>query len=332
MSGTIKTDIALVYVCDKGFVFPTLVSAIHASRNSSVTDVADIIVMLVGIDSRFINKLNYDLKGLGITFVRLDSSTFKTNAGTHFNKTHVPRTALARFGLLSSLPETYKNIVYVDGDTLITGNIGGLLTTQIEDGFIASANEFIWLCEDDKGTFWREHKKYLEGLGIVDPSLYFNSGVLSFSRETWSCKARQCIEYFNNNSRACKYHDQSALNAVFRGARKVLHPTYNFTTEYMALGIDKAHDPKIVHFTGGMKPWLVGGTIWEEKYGNIYDSIEKEFSLLKGLRLTMNKGAKYSLLREHRNKKLKQSVFFPWRSKRRIDRFEKYIGSVEFIV
>lgn len=55
---------------------------------------------------------------------------------------------------------------------------------------------------------------------------------------------------------ACRYHDQSALNAVVSMRRVRLSPAWNFQTPYLNWNLRDVAVPKLLHFVGGAKPWM----------------------------------------------------------------------------
>ncbi len=170
----------------------------------------------------------------------------------------VPPATLARLELCRYIPKTYHHIVYMDGDIRIVGDITGLIKHDVQDGHVAAANEHFWLWA------WGPRKKaraYLDGIGVSKPSDYFNCGILAFSRSTWEVRGPEALRFFLENSERAIYHDQSALNHVFAGRREVLSPVYNFVSNYKLAG-PLGVEPKIIHYTGGLKPWQYSGPPW----------------------------------------------------------------------
>ena len=98
---------------------------------------------------------------------------------------------------------------------------------------------------------------------------YFNSGVLVIDRAAWGRAALP--DYLAGLERtgelAALYHDQDVLNLKFRGDWLRLDPLWNLTKPHPAL---RALDPKIVHYTTGMKPW---NTLAYVAFGSSYKHV-----------------------------------------------------------
>lgn len=265
-----------VYVTDRGFLVPSLVSAKQLAL-SKASELADIIIYLLAIEPEVVAKLENAFTGYGIKFIALDTNAFAPPCSAYFRQGHVPLAALARLVLADYIPANYTHAVYLDGDTQIMGDITPLLKFEVPEGKIAAVNGSIWLTGNTKAEW---NKQYLKNLGGVDPYQYFNSGVLAFRRETWAEIGPQALKFFFENSEACYHHDQSALNAVCKGSRMALEPTYNFHSEYAKLCVKNSYKPRIVHFTGNTKPWVYPVTPWGQRFTQPYIDILNEYVFL----------------------------------------------------
>jgi lipopolysaccharide biosynthesis glycosyltransferase len=275
-----RKNTAVTFVTDDGFLIPSIVAALQIIDQPAVTEVADIFILMVGIDSKKSSEVERLLANKQINFASLAASSFMPGPDVFFNTTHVPKTALGRFAIHKALPAQYENIIYLDGDVQIVGDIAPLVRIRMPPGHIAAAPDFLWLTEDDIGKFWRTHKEYLLSLGIQDPKKYFNSGVLAADRATWAQKSEEALQYFARNSQLCFYHDQSALNAVFAGSVRYLSPVYNYGSMYASLGLHDELQPKIIHFTGGGKPWRYFGPPWNGNFYYVYEQFLKHYPTL----------------------------------------------------
>lgn len=185
---------------------------------------------------------------------------------------------MARLELPKYLPSVYQDILYMDGDTQIVGDIGALLELTVPKGQVAAAPDSLWLGYATKARY---PKDYLPGLGHVRESSYFNSGILALSRETMDSVFPEALEFFLKNSEKCLYHDQSALNAVMADRIVQLSPRYNFITDYIYLGVLNDADPAIIHFTGRPKPWINAGWPWFNRFIKQYSALVDEFPELR---------------------------------------------------
>ena len=116
--------------------------------------------------------------------------------------------ALARLILDIAIPDHYTNIVYLDGDLQIVGDVRPLVTYRVPDGMIAAGRGSLWL-ERNNHDVSNWFDGYLQGLGGVSSDTYFNSGVLAFRRDTWNEIAPKALQFFFENSQACPRHDQA---------------------------------------------------------------------------------------------------------------------------
>lgn len=327
-----QKDRAIVFVTDAGFLVPSIVAALEIARQADVLATADIFILLVDLDDGLLEALRAGFAGSGIQFESLPSEAFLPPPDTFFNQTHITRTALGRFALHLAIPSHYRHVVYLDGDVQVAGDLGPLVRHEVAPGHIAAGNEFLWLCEGDHGGFWRQHRAYLTAIGIADPIDYFNSGVLAFRMDTWRDMAPRALAYFTAWPERCIYHDQSALNAVFAGRREVLSPAYNYGTEFALLGLGDAVKPRLIHFTGGLKPWFFCGPPWHGRFKALYDDAVAAHPVLDG-RLKQpdarDLAGREAALRKAR---LRTRLLLPWRQRQRKSELRRYIRETPFAV
>lgn len=84
---------------------------------------------------------------------------------------------------------------------------------------------------------------------------YFNAGVMLMNLAAWRLRglSEQIIAFAKANPQRLKFADQCAINAVIVGDWLEAGPEFNFMRQYWATGIR----PRIIHFTGGTKPWHI---------------------------------------------------------------------------
>jgi len=261
----------VVFVTDGGFLVPSLVAASQLVKQG-VPDIADIMIYTVDVDAGVLSKLRTN--NPRIQFENLPSHLFTPPTNITFAKNHVPVTSLARLSLQEVMAPKYKNIVYIDGDVQITGDVRALINCIVPDGKIMAGRGSAWL--DDGRDEDATPRGYLESLGRVSPADYFNAGVLAFSSETWKHSAKIALDFFFANSAACIRHDQSALNAIFKGNVVHFPPKYNFHSKYAELDWRGRYSPAIIHFTGPNKPWGKPATPWWDKFKQTYRDIVKQ--------------------------------------------------------
>jgi lipopolysaccharide biosynthesis glycosyltransferase len=323
-------DSAVVFVTDEGFLVPSLVSALQVLDQPEARLLADVIVVLIDIDPERTAMLDCDFRDRGLRFLSMPSSLFLPPDSAFFNKTHVPKTALGRLALHRVLPQEYQNVIYLDGDIQVVGDIAPLLRHRVAPQHVAAVPEGNWLCQGDFGGYWPKHRAYMAELGIDDARNYFNSGVLAFRLETWREMAPRALEYFHRHPERCLYHDQSALNAVFAGRLEPMSPAYNFASLYAELGTADELEPRIIHFTGGNKPWNYAGPPWRGRFLGVYrDFIEQYPQLSPYLSLEVQPDSTIS--RTSATGFLKARVLSPWRRRRRRSLLRRRVAGAEFV-
>lgn len=266
------------YVTDEMFALPTLVSAL-ALRGSIAPARADIRIVAIDIAPDKFDALGAFLEPHAIALDRMASDVFSNFDLAKFNKTHVPRATLGRFFMLDAAPKSYDHIVYIDGDTWIMGDARPLIDFRPGEGLIGAIEGPTSYYRHDISAHGRETRSYLDGIGIGVDDGYFNAGVLSASATAWRDIAREAFAYFRDNTERCKYHDESALNAVAAKRRVTLSHRWNFMSPYRDWGVETAVEPVIYHFTGAPKPWMGRYAPWAELH-DAYREALKPFAAL----------------------------------------------------
>jgi lipopolysaccharide biosynthesis glycosyltransferase len=266
----------ILLTSDRSFVLPTLIACTQILEQAGMRQIADAMIVTTDLTIRELELLSETGSQIGVDVHQLTLKTELLN-NLHFNKTHVPISTLARLFTPELIDTKYDHVVYIDGDVQIVGEIQPLVCYDVPKGkllaapdrFVLGGMSFGWRAES-----WREDLLYLSSLGIDKPSEYFNAGVLAASRSTWSSACEEALDFFKKNSQLCKFHDQSALNAVCKGETIKLSPAYNFHTSLRQIGAEDFLSPKIIHFTGANKPWLVES---QSSSASSYSSLIRSF-------------------------------------------------------
>ena len=241
------------FTTDAGYLVPTLVAALQVARQALPERIADVMVFLVGIDDADRVRLQESFPDL--MFCAISSQKYALPDAAHFNATHVPRSTLARLVAPEFIPSSYLNLIYLDGDIQVVGDLRPLLTYDVPEGKMLAAPDIAELIWPERGVYASAYRSYLAQLGLERGDDYFNAGVLAARRETWLRFGRDALSFMIEHSVACRYHDQSALNRVVKSSRLFLSPRYNYNTWYQELLQHEPLGPALLHFTGGTKPW-----------------------------------------------------------------------------
>ncbi|UDL92527.1 hypothetical protein LGH82_15630 [Mesorhizobium sp. PAMC28654] len=272
MKGPSRHDTAVIFVTDNGYLGPSLLAALQLTAQG-VDAQADILIYTVGIDPVLIDTLQNSV-GRAISFIALPDTSYVPPDGVAFAKNHVPVTSLARLVIAPHLAPAYQNIVYLDGDIQIVGDVTPLIRHRVRDGWIAAGRGSAWFDPDDR--LGLNPTGYFDALNGATRDSYFNAGVLACRRDTWAIYGPRALDAFFRNSEKFIRHDQSALNAVFQQHVEPLSPAYNFHNAYAGLLCHRIIAPKVIHFTGAAKPWKAAVPPWGWHFHKSYvDLIER---------------------------------------------------------
>ncbi|MEB3359374.1 MAG: glycosyltransferase family 8 protein [Synechococcales bacterium] len=148
------------------------------------------------------------------------------------------------------LPETVSQVIYLDADLIVLGNIADLWKTDLQGKIVGAVQDFLETCGNAISN--------CQELGISPTAKYFNSGVLLIDLEKWrkqdiSKRAIVCRLENEEAVRAGKHYsyDQFGLNVVLNDQWEELDPRWNYSPGPGKLNAD----PWIVHYYGDVKPW-----------------------------------------------------------------------------
>lgn len=152
------------------------------------------------------------------------------------------------------------NILYLDADTIINGNLNSIfsLKSDYSLGAVSKLNQ---------NSFY-DHKKKI---GLRKESKYFNSGVLLLNLKKLRINGlmRDALSLLRTNTNF-SYPDQDSLNLVFENRYLRLDPVFNTTSDIFEI----IENPLIIHFTGPYKPDVF---LKKSKYKELY----KNYASLK---------------------------------------------------
>ncbi len=126
------------------------------------------------------------------------------------------RIAAARLFVTQFIPSGIDRLLYLDSDTIITGDITGLMNTDL------SGNPVGMVCD----SVARDYKVIM---GFEPGDDYFNGGMIVYDLNEWkkqSCSER-IEEHIRNVRRNYEALDQDLINIVLKGSIKKLDPRFN---------------------------------------------------------------------------------------------------------
>ncbi len=251
---------AVCYVSDRGFLFPSIASALSLKGKLTGPD-ADVFLFVIDIPPEDIAALNRLFEGHGLHILSMDKAWLGRYDPAKFSSFNaVPDATLGRFFIEENLPSGYDRILYIDGDTLIDGDLAPLLDFPLPDDAFAAVDDPLAFTIQSHGFLGDFARQYLARLQIDPTQGYFNAGVFLVDRAAWRLISRTAFDFFCKNSEICILHDQSALNVTVGGRRLRLSLCWNSMTLHRQWNTPVITKPVIFHFSGSPKPWT--GAYW----------------------------------------------------------------------
>ncbi len=216
---------------------------------------------------KILRSVKQNCGNITVEFHEVDAGMLQ---GVRFSPgTHVTAAAYYRIVLPTILPSLSK-ILYLDCDILVLKDISPLFDIDMAHYAVAAIKDILKLKD--------EHRLQLN-LSYADR--YFNSGVMMVNMNYWREHdvERHLLE-FSKKERKVFFHDQDALNHVFRKQWFQLSPQWNrlypaiYPTMHFSSvrDVDDFNNPKIVHFWGNIKPWHNIKWPFGNKYRRLYYS------------------------------------------------------------
>jgi len=185
---------------------------------------------------------------------------FKTVAEDRLSDLHVASFSLPcwyRIFLTELLPECPRAL-YLDADTIITGEITELWETALENKLFAAAKNPLYPYQPQ----WP-----IEQLQLPSMDAYLNSGVLVLDLEKMRADKtlERLLEYAQQHPEN-RCPDQDALSVVCEGQWQKLDPIWNTQSSYFYFGYrwlgmsvtslrELRDQARIIHYIGPNKPW-----------------------------------------------------------------------------
>lgn len=207
----------VMYTCDNNYVWLMGISTISLFENNK--GIENLKVYLLG---EKISQENKDeLKKIGDRYGRevevIDVP--KLNIPSSLVSARWPLSAFTRLFSGVILPRDVDRILYLDCDTIITGDISELESVQFNGNIARGVKDCI------SGT-------YKKNVGLDADSPYINAGVILFDMNALrEVDINEKIEaYMNKYEKIINYADQDILNGMFKGNIGELNPKFNVMT------------------------------------------------------------------------------------------------------
>lgn len=286
MLSTSQPTACVCYVIDEGYLLPTLVSARQARQQLSL-DRGDVVIVCVGEVSSRSDLAAAAAGEMGVRLIQVSTADI--------GELHP---MFGRFFLGDILPERYRRVAYIDGDTQVRRALDPLFEVDIPDGgFLACRDPGVLFARRDASLRRRmyEHRSRIGLTGLAEN--YCNSGVLVFDRTGWRDVAKACVDIYRRHGAAFIYPDQDALNLAAAERCTMISNRWNFPGFLIGSDAEAETRPHIYHFMSDPRPWNVAAQPWGDAWGEPYRQLLADHPELDFLRPTPSRAytARYRL-------------------------------------
>lgn len=255
----------VLYTCDDTYVWLMGVSVISLFENNKALD--NIEVYLLGDNISEENKKKLELISLKYTRSITVIDMPEIEIPKKLLKNRWPRSAFYRLYAGNYLPKNIDKVLYLDCDTIVTGDLSGLDEIEIKNSLFYGVLDCVG-------------KYYKKNIGLNKDSAYINAGVLLININELRCFDifEELQNYMNKYQNYINYADQDILNGVFYTKIKKLKCNYNVMTIFLTRSYEEIiqlrhptcfyekeellnaiENPLIIHFTTNMRiirPWF----------------------------------------------------------------------------
>lgn len=256
--GQLKRRMAGILCCNRAYFFSHLTFlASYAARNPDADRIdwyavydSDVPERWHRIATGFAAKLSLNLTTLKEKKI-LDCGLSRNEAyGIFTGGNTLSRSAFLRIYAARYLRglDRYDRAVYIDSDIVCLRDISSLWTLPFDGQLLMARAED--LSSDVRAAAARND---------LDPTRYFNSGVLSFDlcNPAIDDHLAQAIHLAEHEQGRLVFHDQCALNIAFEGSVRYLEAEFNHFLRPQRADNGDLSQARLIHFLDRPKPWDV---------------------------------------------------------------------------
>ena len=241
-------SIPIFYACDDNFIKYTIVSLTSMIQNASKNRDYHVYILHTNITEESQKKvLALETENFSITFENvtdyLESISERLPLRHYYTKT-----TYFRFFIAEMFPQ-YDKAIYIDGDTIVQGDISRLYDTNIGNCYLGACHEQAMVQIDVYGT-------YCERVVGVSRKDYFNAGVMLINCEQFRLhNVLDRFIYYLGIYNFAVTQDEDYLNLICKN--RVYHLDQHWNTE-VTDGLAYSYDVRegaILHYIMVNKPW-----------------------------------------------------------------------------
>lgn len=236
-------------------------------NNKSFEDI-NFYLISYGITAKNKRLLNDMVKKYNRRIIIIELDDLNKYFDFHFDTLGWNPVILARLLMDKILPKNVDKILYLDGDTIVRGNLNDLWNLEISNKTLGMSIE---------PTADKKRRKALN----IDKYPYYNSGVIFVNLKRFrKIKAGdKIINYYREHNGNLFAADQDAINGALTNEIYTISPKYNFYNifdqypyrfmckimkplPYISKEMydDAKANPCIIHYLGEERPWRKGNT------------------------------------------------------------------------
>ncbi len=290
----------ICYTTDSGYLFPTFVSAMQA-RQHTPAHIADVAIFSIGASAQEEAAFARASAEEGIRFLPVP-----------LNLLDGANAMLARLFLDRIVPAEYDQLLYIDGDTQITGTLTPLLQAEVPAGQFCATSDPMTFSLRSSNRNDQQLLGYFASLGLDATKLqnYFNSGVLRINRTGWDEIGRNAWALFQKLGGRSRYPDQDALNLAAMDRRIPMSLAWNFPIFLRNARLETTISPHIIHYMGSPKPWHGQFMPWGAAEYDAYLTAARRYPALIPFLTHMPWPRKLKYLLQQRYKKAQETVLW----------------------
>ena len=271
----IRKTVPVFYACDDRFVKYTIVSLSSMIANARRDLDYRVYVLYSDLsDERKSELKKLENENFSISFVnmsqRLESIEKKLPIRDYYSKTTYYRI------FIPEIFKSYDKVIYVDSDTVVTGDVAQLYETELSDNYVAACHEQAMVQVDEYGTY------AARAVGISRHE-FFNAGVLLINCKKFREKslADRFIDLLGEYDFKVT-QDEDYLNVLCRD--RVLWLDQRWNTEVFGEIDYPIEEAKIIHYIMTSKPWHYpdcrhADIFWSyAKNTSVYSDIQNELA------------------------------------------------------
>ena len=238
----------------------------HSSEKNNY----DIVILTTGISDgnqfRLLSQIKH-YPNFSIRFVNVGPAIYGYNFYLETRLTNTKYSSEIYFRIPApTIMEDYDYVIFCDADLVVLDDIAELLQFDYSNNLIGAVRDYEGIANCYNNNYERTKYRITE-LGIKQFDNYFVSGVLIFNVKKFNSQYSEKQLLDLAVSKKWTQYDQDLLNYICKDDVKIIGAEFDFVedidnifhslpthllTEYET----SEKKPKIIHYSGGRKPWV----------------------------------------------------------------------------